>query len=75
MVRLQWAPLDVEVWQDDQGRVIRPLELGTKRLKCLVQASTLRWADRQATEDDTLTGLSWTPLFRSLRKASTWSIA
>eukprot|EP00971_Amphidinium_carterae_P211222 4191028-Amphidinium_carterae.2 len=35
MARLQWVPLDIEVWQDDQGRVIRPLDIGTKRLKSL----------------------------------------
>eukprot|EP00971_Amphidinium_carterae_P014258 281525-Amphidinium_carterae.3 len=75
MARLQWAPLDIDVWQDDQGRVIRPLAVGTKRLKSLVQASTLRWADRLATADDRLNGLAWTPLFLSIRKASTWSIA
>eukprot|EP00971_Amphidinium_carterae_P055160 1087324-Amphidinium_carterae.1 len=66
MARLQWAPLDIEVWQDDQGRVVRPLDIGTKRLKSLVQASTLRWADRLASHDDALQGLAWTPLFRSL---------
>eukprot|EP00971_Amphidinium_carterae_P307169 6104631-Amphidinium_carterae.1 len=76
MAHLRWVPLDIEVWQDDLGHVVRPLALGTKRLRSLIQVSTLRWADRLALIDDSLEGLSWTPLlkFLSLRKASNWSV-
>eukprot|EP00971_Amphidinium_carterae_P341036 6479644-Amphidinium_carterae.1 len=74
MACLRWVPLDIDVWQDDLGRVIRPLSVGTKRLKSLVQSSTLRWADRLALTDESLDGLAWTPLFLSLRKATNWSV-
>eukprot|EP00971_Amphidinium_carterae_P224071 4446358-Amphidinium_carterae.1 len=35
--RLRWKPLDIDTWKDDLGRILRPCELGAKRLKALMQ--------------------------------------